>query len=336
MGAGAFILGCAGPSLAEAERAFFAEANPLGFILFARNVETPDQLRRLTGALRDAVGRDAPVLIDQEGGRVQRMGPPHWRQWMPALDQIAAVGPGQAARAMYLRSRLIAADLAAVGIDTNCAPLGDLARSETHPILKNRCYGHDPATVINVARATAQGLLDGGVLPVLKHIPGHGRATVDSHLDLPRVTADRATLEAADFAPFRALADLPLGMTAHIVFDAIDPDLPVTTSPEGIALIRRDLGFDGVLMSDDISMQALHGSIGARSAAALAAGCDVVLHCNGDLTEMEEVVTASGVLGAESAARAARALARRQPPDAADIAALAAELEAMPQGAGHG
>ncbi|MBN2905450.1 MAG: glycoside hydrolase family 3 protein [Rhodobacteraceae bacterium] len=328
-GAGACLLGCAGPVLSEAERRFFADARPLGFILFARNIQTPDQLRALTGALRATVGFDAPILIDQEGGRVQRLGPPHWRQWDPALDRITALGPEHAPRYMYLRARLIAADLAALGIDTNCAPLADLARPETHPILKNRCYGFTPEAVIAAARATAQGLLEGGVLPVLKHIPGHGRATVDSHLGLPRVTAPRAVLEAEDFAPFRALADLPMAMTAHIVFDAIDAQAPITTSPAGIALIRQDLGFDGLLMSDDISMQALTGSIGARCVASLAAGCDVVLHCNGDLSEMEEVASHSGALSVEAAARAARALALRQPPAPSDGAALTAELEAM-------
>lgn len=336
LGAGAFLLGCAGPALRADERRFFAEANPLGFILFARNIEDPDQLRRLTDELRMAVGRDAPILIDQEGGRVQRLGPPHWRDWAPALDQIAAVGPENAPRLMYIRARLIAAELAAVGIDTNCAPLADLARPETHPILKNRCYGTDPDVVIAAARATADGLLAGGVLPVLKHIPGHGRARVDSHLDLPRVTTSRKTLMAEDFAPFRALADLPLAMTAHIVFDAIDPLRPITTSPDGIALIRKAIGFDGVLMSDDISMQALSGPIGTRCVATLRAGCDVVLHCNGDLAEMQVVATECGVLGTRGAIRTARALALRHPPEPADIAGLEAELGAMLRGAGDG
>ncbi|TCP61984.1 beta-N-acetylhexosaminidase [Rhodovulum bhavnagarense] len=336
MSAGAFIAGCAGPVLGADERAFFAAADPFGFILFARNIEDPEQLRGLTCALRDAVGRDAPILIDQEGGRVQRMGPPFWREWGPALDQIAQVGPGQAARSMYLRARLIAAELAEVGIDTNCAPLADLARPETHPILKNRCYGSEPVSVIGAARATAEGLLAGGVLPVLKHIPGHGRASVDSHVDLPRVSAPRATLEAEDFVPFRALADLPFAMTAHIVFDAVDEMRPITTSPEGIALIRDGIGFDGFLMSDDISMQALTGPIAARCVASLRAGCDAILHCNGDLAEMEVVAEESGVLSRESAVRAARALVRRHPPEPFDIRGFEAELEALLQGTVHG
>lgn len=327
--AGAFILGCSGPALTAAERRFFAEANPLGFILFARNCRDPAQLRALTDALRDAVGRAAPILIDQEGGRVQRLTPPHWRAWPPAADQIAAVGPQHAARAMFLRARLIARELNWVGIDVNCAPVADIARPETHEVLKNRCYGTEPGPVVRIARAVAEGLLEGGVLPVLKHIPGHGRATVDSHRALPRVKAPMAALERTDFAPFKALSDLPMGMTAHVVFDALDPERPATTSPEAIAFIRKDLGFDGFLMSDDISMQALSGTIARRCEASLLAGCDAVLHCNGNLAEMEAVAEASGALSERGAARAARALARRRPPVPTDIAALVAELDAL-------
>ncbi|MRH20263.1 glycoside hydrolase family 3 N-terminal domain-containing protein [Rhodovulum strictum] len=328
--AGACILGCSGPILTDAERRFFAGANPLGFILFARNVRDPGQLRALTDSLRDAVGRAAPILIDQEGGRVQRLTAPHWRQWDTAEAQIAAVGPENAARAMYLRARLIGQELARAGIDVNCAPLGDLARPETHAILKDRCYGTDPATVAGIARAVADGLLDEGVLPVLKHIPGHGRATVDSHLDLPRVTTPLSELEATDFAAFRALSDLPLGMTAHVVYDALDAGAPVTTSRAAIRYVRDALGFQGLLMSDDISMQALSGSIAARSEASIRAGCDVVLHCNGDLAEMEQVAEASGTLTDEAAIRAARALECRRPPVPGDGPALMAELDAMP------
>ncbi|SIO14236.1 beta-N-acetylhexosaminidase [Rhodovulum sp. ES.010] len=327
--AGACILGCAGPILTGEERRFFAEANPLGFILFARNVRDPAQLAELTRALRAAVGRNAPILIDQEGGRVQRLTPPHWRPWAPAADQIAAVGPQHAARSMYLRSRLIARELALMGIDVNCAPLADLARAETHAVLKNRCYGTDPRPVAAIARAVAEGLLDGGVLPVLKHIPGHGRATVDSHLALPRVKTPLSTLESTDFAAFQPLADLPLGMTAHVVYDALDPDAPATVSPEAIAHIRRGIGFAGFLMSDDISMEALAGTLEERCRASLRAGCDAVLHCNGKLAEMEVVAGACGTLSEETLARAARALARRCPPEPVETGALVAELDQL-------
>jgi beta-N-acetylhexosaminidase len=324
----ACLFGCAGPDLRPEERALFARAQPWGFILFARNVEDPRQLIRLTGALREAVGRDAPVLIDQEGGRVARMGPPHWRLWRAPLDQMrAAPSPGAAARAMTLRYRLIASELRAVGIDVNCAPLADLARPDTHPVLRDRCYGPDPVTVIGAARAVARGLTEGGVLPVLKHIPGHGRATADSHRELPRVEAPEATLEAEDFAAFRALADLPLAMTAHVVYAAIDPERPATTSPEMIRRIRASIGFDGLLMTDDISMGALSGPVAERARAALAAGCDVVLHCNGDPDEMAALAEAVPEMTPRAASRAAAAEAARRPPAPVDIAALEADLD---------
>lgn len=336
MGPSACILGCAGPVLDRDEARFFAEAAPWGFILFARNIETPDQLRRLTGDLRAALGRDAPILIDQEGGRVQRMRAPHWREWRPALDQVRAAGPDRAARSMYLRSRLIAHELRAVGIDTNCAPLADVARPVTHPVLLNRLYGTDPATVAEIARAVAEGLSDGGVLPVLKHLPGYGPGQVDSHLDLPRVSAPREELEAVDFAAFRPLADLALGMTAHIVYEALDPDLPATLSPRLIRLIREDIGFGGLLMTDDLSMGALPGPIGQRAARARAAGCDMILHCNGDRAEMAEVVENAGPLDGPARARAEAALASRRRPEPLDIPAVEADLEALLDGQVHG
>jgi beta-N-acetylhexosaminidase len=332
----ACTFGCAGPALTREEARFFAEAQPWGFILFARNVVDPAQLIRLTGDLRAAVGRDAPILIDQEGGRVQRMGPPHWRQWRPPLDQLSGLAPGAAARAMQIRYRIIAGELRAVGIDVNCAPLADLARPETHPILRDRCYGETPVAVIGAARAVAEGLLSGGVLPVLKHIPGHGRATLDSHLDLPVVGAPRAVLEAEDFAAFRGLADLPLGMTAHIVYTAIDPDAPATISPAAIRAIREEIGFDGLLMTDDISMEALSGDVVARGRAALAAGCDIVLHCNGEMAEMAALAAALPPMTAQAQARDARAMAGRRPPAPVDIAALEAELDALSRGEAHG
>ena len=320
----ACIFGCEGPALGDAERAFFAETAPWGFILFARNVETPDQLRRLTGDLRDAVGRDAPIFVDQEGGRVQRLRAPYWREWLPPLDTVEAAGP-QAPLAMYLRARLIAAELHAVGIDGNCAPTVDIAGPLTHPFLRNRCYGSDLDTVVAVARAVAKGLLDGGVLPVMKHMPGHGRAMIDTHLDLPRVTDAAEDLLRSDFAAFRALADLPLGMTAHIVFSAYD-DQPATCSAPMIRVIRDQIGFGGLLMTDDLSMQALSGTIGERAAASRRAGCDVMLHCNGNLGDMQAVAAASGALAGAALARAEAALAARRTPDTADPKALDAEL----------
>jgi beta-N-acetylhexosaminidase len=320
----ACIFGCEGPALGDAERAFFAETAPWGFILFARNVQTPDQLRRLTGDLRDAVGRDAPIFVDQEGGRVQRLRAPYWREWLPPLDTVEAAGP-QAPLAMYLRARLIAAELHAVGIDGNCAPTVDIAGPLTHPFLRNRCYGSDLDTVVAVARAVAKGLLDGGVLPVMKHMPGHGRATIDTHLDLPRVTDAAEDLLRSDFAAFRALADLPLGMTAHIVFSAYD-DQPATCSAPMIRVIRDQIGFGGLLMTDDLSMQALSGTIGERAAASRRAGCDVMLHCNGNLGDMQAVAAASGALAGAALTRAEAALAARRTPDTADPKALDAEL----------
>lgn len=334
VGTGATIFGCAGPALLPDEAAFFRDADPFGFILFARNVETPDQVSRLTAALREAVGREAPVLVDQEGGRVQRLRAPHWREWLPPLDQVAASGP-DAARGMALRSRVIAHELRAVGIDVNCAPCADLAAATTHPFLRNRCYGTNPATVASVARAVADAHLAGGVLPVVKHMPGHGRSTADTHHDLPTVTTDATTLDATDFAPFRALADLPMAMTAHIVFSAFDPDRPATQSPVMIEVIRNRIGFAGLLMTDDLNMQALAGTLSERTARSIAAGCDIALHCKGDLAEMQAVAAAAGRMGTASRKRAEAALARRQTPDPVDIAALEADLASILQGSAH-
>ncbi|MGY6548817.1 MAG: beta-N-acetylhexosaminidase [Roseinatronobacter sp.] len=316
----AVIFGCAGTRLGPEERALFAQSQPWGAILFARNIDTPDQVRALTSDLRAAVGRDLPILIDQEGGRVARMRGPHWRHWLPALDQCArAVDP---VAAMALRARLIAQELRAVGIDVNCAPLADIATPATHPILRNRCYGETLGQVTAHARATADGLLAGGVLPVLKHIPGHGRAALDSHLDLPVITAEQSDLQATDFAAFAALRDLPIGMTAHLVFRDIDPDRPATLSPSMIALIRDEIGFDGLLMTDDISMQALTGPVTERAERALAAGCDLVLHCNGKLAEMQDLAACCPQLEGPAQLRSDRALARRPARDTTDPAPL--------------
>ncbi len=318
----ALVFGCARLHLAPDEARFFSEVDPWGFILFGRNVEGADQLRRLTDDLRAAVGWDAPILVDQEGGRVQRLRPPTWRAWPPPLDHVRSAR--DPVRAMWLRARIQADELRSVGIDVNCAPTADVARPETHAFLRDRCLGTDPEAVTRHARATAEGFLAGGILPVVKHMPGHGRARVDSHADLPVVTASRDELE-DDFAPFRALADLPLGMTAHIQFAALG-GRPATQDPALIGLLREEIGFDGLLLTDDISMEALGGTIGGRAGLAIAAGCDVVLHCNGKRDEMEECASAVGALTQAARLRATAALDRRRAPEPADMSALDAEL----------
>jgi beta-N-acetylhexosaminidase len=322
----AAILGLPGPRLEAEVRAFLRDTNPWGVILFSRNVEDPAQLLRLTGELRDALGRDAPVLVDQEGGPVARLRPPHWRGW-PAPRVAAVAGP----RAVWLRHRLIAAELAAVGIDINCAPCADLAGPGTHPFLTDRCMGSDPQAVAALARAAAEGLLAGGVLPVVKHLPGHGRAGADSHHALPRVEAAPEALRETDFAAFAALADLPLAMTAHVVYPAFDA-APATFSAPLIRLIREEIGFRGLLMTDDLGMGALSGTPSERAARAIAAGCDVALWGNGSFATMAEVAAAAGPLSPAAAARAEAALACRHPPEPAELAALAAELAALAAG----
>jgi beta-N-acetylhexosaminidase len=331
---GATILDADGHRLSVDEKRFFAEADPFGFILFARNVDSPDQVRALCAEMRDAVGRDAPITVDQEGGRVQRLRAPIWRNWPAPLSHIEATGDS-AVDAMYLRYRIIAHELHALGIDSNCAPLVDVAGPQTHPFLRDRCYGTDPVRVAELGRAVTDGLLDGGVLPVLKHIPGHGRAQADSHLDLPVVTDDLAALTACDFTPFKMLNDLPMGMTAHLVYAAID-DLPATVSPKMMRLIRDDIGFDGLIMTDDISMKALNGSLVDITRASLEAGCDVALLCNASLEARRAVADAAGRLSAAGQARAEAALAARRAPTMVDISALEAKLYAMGGGLAYG
>lgn len=312
----AVIFGCAGPALSTDERAFFHDSDPLGFILFARNVETPDQVLRLVDALRASVGRDdAPVLIDQEGGRVQRLKPPHWRLAPPAsvFGELYATDPAAAMMASRLNGRLLAADLAPLGIDVDCAPVLDLPVPGSHGVIGNRAFAGTVQAVVALGRAQADGLLAGGIIPVMKHLPGHGRARADSHHELPVVDTTRAELERTDFAPFQALADLPWAMTAHVLYRALSSNQPATTSARVIDdVIRRHIGFDGVLVSDDLSMKALGGTHGERARQSLEAGCDVVLHCNGDLQEMREIAAFVGPLSPRSAARVARggALAR--------------------------
>src|ERR1043166_2894350 len=311
----ALITDVAGTAITAEERAFLREADPWGLILFGkqgnndRNISSPDQVRALIDDFRDAVGRaDAPVLIDQEGGRVQRLRPPHWPDYPPgaAYGRLYDIAAALGLRAAWLGGRLIAHDLAALGITVDCLPLGDVPVSNADRIIGDRAYGTTPDKVAALAGAVAAGLMDGGVLPVLKHLPGHGRATVDSHLALPVVTADRATLAATDFAAFRPLSGLPLGMTAHVVYSAFDPVAPATTSVTMVReVIRGSIGFDGLLMSDDISMQALAGSLAGRSRASLAAGCDVVPHCNGSLAERIEVAATVPPLAGDAARRAA-------------------------------
>jgi beta-N-acetylhexosaminidase len=309
----AIVLGCAGERLSAEERRLFSAADPFGFVLFRRNCHDPDQLRALVDEMRAAVGRaDAPVLIDQEGGRVARLQPPHWRRY-PAAARIGALPDPLAAEAAWLGARLMADDLAALGITVDALPVLDLPAPGADPVIGERAYGTEPERVARLGRAVCEGMLAGAVLPIVKHIPGHGRAQVDSHRDLPRVDASGELLMATDFAPFRALSAMPWAMTAHIVYTAIDPDAPATFSRRIIdEIIRRDIGFDGVLVSDDISMGALQGSLAERTRRALAAGCDLALHCNGVLAEMEEVAEATPPLSAPAQARLTRAEALRQ------------------------
>ena len=320
----AFITGLGGLTISPSERAFIREAQPWGLIIFKRNVSTHKQVTELVSSFREAVGRQAPVLIDQEGGRVQRLGPPRWPAYPPGArygelyDRQSSAGLATA----RLAGRLLAADLHALGIDVDCLPLADVPAPGADPVIGDRAYGIEPGKVAAIAGALAQGLLAGGVLPVLKHLPGHGRARADSHHTLPVVDTDRATLEATDFAAFRPLAGLPLGMTAHVVFSSIDPVAPATTSVTMVReVIRGFIGFQGLLMSDDVSMNALSGTIAERSRAAFAAGCDVVLHCNGDLGEMAAVAGEAPALEGVAGKRAETALAQRNAPEEFDVEA---------------
>jgi beta-N-acetylhexosaminidase len=325
----AVILGCTGEVLNPDERRFFADADPLGFVLFRRNCREPTQVRDLVAALRDAVGRsDAPILIDQEGGRVARLRPPHWPHY-PAPAEIAALP--EADEAAWLGARLIADDLASLGITVDALPVLDVPIGGADPVIGDRAYGSDSAVVARLGRKVCEGLLAGGLLPVIKHIPGHGRARVDSHLALPRVDVARTELAVTDFAPFRALAEMPWAMTAHVVFSAIDPAVPATLSAKVIGeAIRGDIGFDGVLVSDDISMGALAGSFGERARDALNAGCDLVLHCNGDPAEMTSIVEAVGPMTDAAVNRVARAEAlRRRSVLSFDRAAAEARFDAL-------
>jgi beta-N-acetylhexosaminidase len=326
----AFICGLKGLSLDAEERAFLRDANPWGVILFRRNVESREQLSRLTAELRQALGRYAPVLVDQEGGRVQRLNAPNWRAY-PSAARFEALGadPAQAERLAWLGARLMAHDLREVGIDVDCLPVLDVPAEGAHAIISDRAYSRDPSRAARLGRAAAEGLMAGGVAPVMKHIPGHGRAKADSHLELPVVEAGRAELEAVDFQPFKANAALPMAMSAHVVYTAIDPNAPGTQSRTVVGeIIRGFIGFDGLLMTDDLSMRALTGGFRDRAERAIAAGCDMVLHCNGDLAEAGPVAEGAPALAGKALERAEKALACVREIEAFDVAAGVAEFEA--------
>jgi beta-N-acetylhexosaminidase len=334
----AFITGVSGTKLGTAEREFIADARPWGFILFKRNVETPEQVALLVRELRDAAGQpDAPVLIDQEGGRVQRLGPPNWPIY-PAGAVFGALYDIESAlglKAARLSARLIAADLTDLGVTVDCLPLADLPVAGADAVIGNRAYGTEPGKVAAIARAVTDGLEQGGILPVLKHIPGHGRATADTHFKLPVVDTSEKELERTDFAAFQPLADLPMAMTAHVVFSALDPTQPATTSATMVdQVIRGVIGFQGLLMSDDVSMNALAGSLAERTRAIFAAGCDIVLHCNGKFDEMRDVARETPELSGKALERARKALASRQAPKPFDRVAARAELDALIDRAG--
>jgi beta-N-acetylhexosaminidase len=340
MTARAFITGVSGVTLTADERDFMRATRPWGFILFKRNIETHVQVTALIAELRESVDEpDAPVLIDQEGGRVQRFGPPHWPVYPPGavFGTLYDIDRTLGLTAARLSARLIAADLIDLGVTVDCLPLADVPVAGADAVIGARAYGTEPGKVAAIARAVTEGLEQGGVLPVLKHIPGHGRATADTHFKLPVVDTVKAELERTDFAAFRPLADLPMAMTAHVVFSALDPAQPATTSATIIEqVIRGSIGFQGLLMSDDVSMNALAGSIAERTRAIVSAGCDMVLHCNGNLDEMREVAREAPVLSGKALDRAKRALASRKPPQPLDRAAARAELDELIGRAGVG
>jgi beta-N-acetylhexosaminidase len=329
----AFITGVSGLELTATEREFIRAERPWGFILFKRNVDAPEQVIRLLRDLRDTVSEpDAPVLIDQEGGQVQRLRPPNWPLYPAgaAFGDLYDIDPALGISAARLSARLIAADLSDLGVTVDCLPLADVPVPGADAVIGDRAYGAEPKKVAAIARAVTDGLEHGGVLPVLKHIPGHGRATADSHLKLPTVDTSKNELERTDFAAFRPLADLPMAMTAHVVFSALDPAHPATTSATIIEqVIRGVIGFQGLLMSDDVGMNALAGSFAERTRAVFAAGCEVVLHCSGKLDEMREIAAETPELSGKALERARQALASRRPPQPFDRVAARAELDAL-------
>jgi beta-N-acetylhexosaminidase len=333
MPASAAIYGCQGTEIAPSERGFFRDAQPFGFILFARNCEAPPQVRALCRSLRETIASaNAPILIDQEGGRVARLKPPHWRLRPPArlFGELFEANPAAGREAAYLCARLIAHELEDIGVTVNCAPVLDVPVPGAHDIIGDRAFSGDPATVIDLGRAQIDGYLDGGVLPVIKHIPGHGRAGADSHVALPRVAASMDELSAHDFVTFRGLNHAPIAMTAHVVYEAIDPKRPATTSPRVVKnIIRGEIGFEGLLLSDDLSMAALEGPLASRAKAAFLAGCDIVLHCNGKLDEMKEIAGEVKPLAGMALHRAQSALAHLRTPSELDLERAEARLAAM-------
>ena len=324
-------------ALSAVERDFFRDARPWGFILFARNISDSAQVKALIDELRETVGdAAAPVLIDQEGGRVARLKPPHWNARLPAarFGALHAIHPEAGREATYLNARLIAHDLTQLGINVDCLPVLDVPVPGAHDIIGDRAFATDPATIIALGRSQIEGLMDGGVLPVMKHIPGHGRAGADSHLALPRVDTSIEELSASDFVTFRSLDQCPIAMTAHVVYESIDPQRPATTSPKVIRdVIRGEIGFEGLLMSDDLSMKALDGPLSVRAKAALFAGCDLALHCNGDMEEMRDVATEVKILDGAALKRSDHALSHLSAPSPFDPHAAEARL-ALLLGAG--
>jgi beta-N-acetylhexosaminidase len=329
----AFITGLAGTKLSAAERDFIRAERPWGFILFRRNIDTPAQVAALTNEIRDVLDvADVPILVDQEGGRVQRFRPPNWPLYPAgaAFGQLYDIAPALGLKAARLSARLIADDLTKVGVTVDCLPLADVPVPGADDVIGDRAYGNDPQKVAAIARAVTEGLEQGGILPILKHIPGHGRATADSHLALPVVDSPKSELESIDFAAFKPLADLPMAMTAHVVFSAYDAAQPATTSATMIERVIRGLiGFQGLLMSDDVGMNALAGSIAERTKALLAAGCDMVLACSGEPEEMHQVARETPELSGKALARAKAALALRQAPKPFDRDAARAELDGL-------
>lgn len=327
------IFGCQGLVLSAEEIAFFREVQPWGFILFARNVDTPEQVRALTASLRDITGRDnTPILIDQEGGRVARLKPPHWRAYPEgrAYGKLFEIDADAGLEFAWLGARLIAQELIDVGVNVNCLPILDLPVAGAHDVIGNRAYGRGEDVVVPIGRAVANGLLAGGVLPIIKHIPGHGRAGVDSHLELPRVTTPYSELVATDFKPFAALNDIVMAMTAHVIYDAIDADAPATTSPKVIKdVLRGEIGYQGLIMTDDLSMKALGGTYASRTQDSLAAGCDMILHCNGEMAQMSEIAEELVALSGHSLKRANMAEKALRTPEDIDLLASLARFEEL-------
>lgn len=328
----AAVFGVLGTRLNAEEKAFFSDIKPLGFILFKRNCENREQVKALVAEMHELTGRDAlPILIDQEGGRVMRLQPPEWRKSLAAgaLAALSARSIKKTKRAIYLNSRLIASELAELGITVNCLPVLDIPVAGAHEIISDRALGTEPKQIVTLGREMVKGLLEGGVLPIMKHMPGHGRATVDSHDELPVVDTPLDELERTDFVPFRKMNDLAMGMTAHVIYTALDAENVATTSPTVIRYIREKIGFDGLLFSDDLSMKALKGSFQSRTEDSLKAGCDVVLHCNGKLEEMRPIAEKLPPLTEKARARAKAAMAQLHPPQPLDIAAAEQELQSL-------